>query len=116
MTQDQEKTLQQAIRQNGANRQLDILIEEMAELTQAILKARRAGLIKDWGIPRPTIEDSMETITKYNNLCEETADVENALNQLKMMLDKANVKHFFDMKVERLQASLDKEKEESCKK
>ena len=56
--------------QSGANCQLDILIEEMAELTQAILKARRKGMVFS------------------RNFLEEYADVMVCMEQVKEQLVK----------------------------
>lgn len=80
----------------GADAQIDMLIEEMAELTKELLKARRAGV----GI-------------NHKPTAEEFADVKICMDQLAEQFKKAG---FYDMiqsieesKVKRLQKILDDE-------
>jgi len=66
-----EKTIyEQAIEMFGVEKQTDMLIEEMAELTQALLKNRRDPLNE----------------AKEQNIYEEIADVEIVLAQIKSVL------------------------------
>jgi NTP pyrophosphatase (non-canonical NTP hydrolase) len=72
MTPTEKTTLYKAvIKKYGAHPQLDMAMEESAELIQAINKFKR----------KPT----KETI---HNLCSEIADVEIMLEQLRLMLNK----------------------------
>lgn len=59
-----ETTHQRALSKFGENAQKEILIEEMAELTQAILKDRRG---------------------RESNISEEIADVQIVLDQIKLL-------------------------------
>ena len=82
-----EPILKKAISQNGEYGQLDICIEEMAELTQAISKLKR-GLT--------------------NNVEEEVADVEIMLEQVRMMslVDNDLIDDIKAQKIERLRERL----------
>lgn len=64
-SEEQLEVLETALDTYGYQNQSDILIEEMAELTKAIIKHRRYG--------------SKET---FDNLCEEIADVSIMLQQM----------------------------------
>lgn len=68
-TRDYE-VLRNAIRTFGNDSQIDMLIEEMSELTKALLKARRSGR-KDYHMPQ---------------VLEELTDVEICLDQLRLIL------------------------------
>lgn len=72
-----------AIEEFGVVAQVDMLIEEMAELTQALLKWRRG-------------KDAMD------NVHEEVADVEIMLAQIKTGLNPNIIKNHKDYKIERL--------------
>lgn len=65
------KILQAAVDTYGASVQTDMMIEEMSELTKALLKWRRAATI-----------DGDCTAEKYNAVLEEMADVGIMLNQM----------------------------------
>lgn len=82
-----EPILKKAISQNGEYGQLDICIEEMAELTQAISKLKR-------GLP--------------SNIEEEVADVEIMLEQVRMMslVDTKRIDDIKQQKIERLRERL----------
>ena len=108
MTPDQEKTLHEAITKKGVPHQLDMVIEEAAELIQSINKARRTGIIHEWGISAPCVEQNMNQVEAYNNLCAETADLKIMLAQLEMMLDSERIKISVDRKINRLQENLNK--------
>ncbi len=56
ITQNQITTYTQAWATYGSDRQIDILIEEMSELTQALIKARRNGKIFSTGIIHETAD------------------------------------------------------------
>jgi hypothetical protein len=108
MTPEQQQTLHQAITRFGVPNQLDMVIEEAAELIQSINKARRAKIVHEWGVSKPCMEQNMDQIEAYNNLCAETADMKIMLAQLEMMLDEERIKISFDRKINRLQENLNK--------
>ena len=58
----------------GYSSQSHILIEEMAELTKAIIKKQRARTLRDH-------------LQAYENIIEEIADVEICLEQIKYLMD-----------------------------
>lgn len=77
----------------GANTQLDMLIEEMAELTQAILKARREGKLFS------------------ENLIEEFADVTICMEQLELQFPPksvlwSNIEYVKEYKLRRLKENV----------
>ena len=88
-TEEQQKIMQNAVRKYGVDAQDDIAIEEMSELTKAIIKNRR---YKDFNT--------------YENLCEELADVSIMLEQMMMSLDKDRVQVYINQKLERLNKRL----------
>lgn len=65
--------MKRAIDTYGQSAQLDLVVEEMAELTKAISKLRRAR-------PGPEFRATVE------NIVEETADVQIMIDQLRMIL------------------------------
>lgn len=83
-----EPILKKAISQNGEYGQLDIAIEEMAELTQAISKFKRG---------------------KDHNIEEEVADVLIMMQQIQMMsfINKSKIDGIMQKKIERLGKRLD---------
>jgi NTP pyrophosphatase (non-canonical NTP hydrolase) len=90
-----EATLKKAIETFGVNSQEDVAIEEMSELTKAIIKNRRYG-----------------TMRTENNLLEEMADVFIMLMQLMII-------HGFDydivsQKIARLKQRLESEAEDNA--
>ena len=112
MTPEQKQVLAEAIKVFGAQGQIQTMaVEELAELTQAITKATRAGIIKPWGIKPPCQESSMAEIEAYNNLCEEAADVEIMLEQIKLMLNPEFFQIRLDRKIKRLQETIYKHKQ-----
>ena len=80
---DKEKIYRKVIGKYGIEAQLDMVIEEMSELTKEICKIKRGK-------------------GKYMNIVEEIADVEIMLDQLKMICQiRVNVLH--DMKFQKLE-------------
>lgn len=78
----------------GFYSQSHMMIEEMAELAQALNKLYRAQ-----GNVQPTDIDLIEAL---DHIYEEIADVEVCLEQIKLLLDcEANVKTWKDIKVAR---------------
>ncbi len=92
---EQTEVLQEALNTYGIDKQLDIAIEEMAELTKAIIKHRRYA--------------SRDT---YENLCEEVADVAIMLEQIILSTNCDTVQTFAMAKVARLQFRLEQLKEQ----
>lgn len=88
---EQTATLLQALNTFGIDKQLDIAIEEMSELTKAIIKHRRYA--------------SRET---YENLCEETADVAIMIEQLFLSTKRDDIAKYAVAKIERLKQRLEK--------
>lgn len=88
-TEEQRKIMQNAVRKYGVDAQDDIAIEEMSELTKAIIKNRR-----------------YKTFATLENLYEELADVYIMLEQIMMSLDKDRVQSYINSKLERLNERL----------
>lgn len=88
-TEEQQKIMLNALDTYGVAAQDDIAIEEMSELTKAIIKDRR---YKDYDT--------------YENLCEELADVFIMCEQILMSLDRDRVQSYIDAKLERLNERL----------
>ena len=88
-TEEQKGIMLQALSRYGVDAQDDIAIEEMSELTKAIIKNRR-----------------YETFATLENLYEELADVYIMLEQIMMSLDKDRVQSYIDSKLERLNERL----------
>lgn len=92
-----KQLLERVITANGMNKQLDIAIEELSELIQAICKIKRRDSL------------SNESFAVKGNLAEEMADVEIVLAELKLMFDNEdNVKEWKDYKLDRLEKRLNK--------
>lgn len=103
---DQGTVLHEVIKTYGNNAQIDVAIEEMSELTKALMKHRRA--IKSQS---KTDIGSIDFEEKRNNVIEEMADVEIMIQQLVMIYDcRDEVKEQIDFKVKRLQDRLKKTK------
>lgn len=88
-TEEQTEIMLNALGKYGVAAQDDIAIEEMSELTKAIIKSRRYN--------------NSDT---YENLCEELADVFIMCEQILMSLDKDKVQSYIDAKLERLNERL----------
>ena len=91
---DDERIMQQAIETYGVQAQCDVAIEEMAELTKAIMKLRRVA--DDYGKTQAALE----------NLLEEIADVDIMIDQLKIMWGPKQVEEYQKKKLERLERRL----------
>jgi len=89
-----------ALKAWGEEAQLDMVIEEMAELIQAISKFRRAR----------TQEKKAKA---YIHMCEEIADVENMINQLRYMFDADLIDKFKAEKLQRTMKRIRKDRDES---
>jgi NTP pyrophosphatase (non-canonical NTP hydrolase) len=88
-TEEQKGIMLQALSRYGVDAQDDIAIEEMSELTKAIIKNRR-----------------YKTFATLENLYEELADVYIMLEQMVMSLDKDRVQSYVNSKLERLNERL----------
>ena len=90
-----KQLLERVITAYGMNKQLDVAIEELSELIQAICKIKRRDSI------------SNESFAVKGNLAEEMADVEIVLAELKLMFDNEdNVKEWRTYKLDRLEKRL----------
>lgn len=105
---NKEDILKQAILKFGVTNQLDMVIEECAELIKAINKLKRLGGINEYGVKPPLKKSPNEYCLEYYNLCSEVADVEIMLDQLKLMLNKDAVELSKERKLERLKNKLNK--------
>lgn len=76
--------LQKAIATYGEQSQVDMAIEEMAELTKALLKYRR--------------NENMAVSERLDNIIEEIADVQIMLDQLKMIYGSTEKQDEFKLK------------------
>jgi NTP pyrophosphatase (non-canonical NTP hydrolase) len=88
-TEEQKGIMLQALSRYGVDAQDDIAIEEMSELTKAIIKNRR-----------------YKTFATLENLYEELADVYIVLEQIMMSLDKDRVQNYVNSKLQRLNERL----------
>ena len=89
-----ERIMRQAIETYGVQSQCDVAIEEMAELTKAIVKIRRVA------------DDYGKTQAALDNLMEEIADVDIMIDQLKIMWGTKQVEEYRMRKLERLNRRL----------
>ena len=94
MAPDDERIMQQAIETYGVQAQCDVAIEEMAELTKAIVKIRRVA------------DDYGKTQAALDNLMEEIADVDIMIEQMKIMWGPKRVEEYRRKKLERLDRRL----------
>ena len=95
----QTETLQQAILKYGKHSQVDMAIEEMSELTKALLKERRNE--------KTEVTKSAVPLPLILNIIEEIADVEIMTEQLKMIFDcRGQVEEVKSCKIDRLKERL----------
>ena len=88
-TEEQKGIMLNALKRYGVDAQDDIAIEEMSELTKAIIKNRR-----------------YKTFATLESIYEELADVYIMLEQIMMSLDKDRVQSYINSKLERLNERL----------
>lgn len=100
---ENKEVFEKAIKKFGVINQLDMVIEECVELIQAINKAKRNGIVNNWGISPPSQECGIEEINAYNNLCSEFADVKIVMAQLELMLRPDFVQISYERKINRLE-------------
>lgn len=79
--------LKKAIETWGNESQIELMIEEMSELTQAIQKNKRG-------------KDNLD------NIHEEIADVSLMIEQMNMIFDKSEINKWKELKIERLKKRL----------
>lgn len=80
----------------GVDSQLNMVTEEIGELLQAISKFRRAYN-----------KDDKTKAKAYDHLCEEVADVENMMMQMREMFDPERIDYYKKAKIERITRKLD---------
>lgn len=99
-THEELKVLQSAIDHYGEENQLDMAIEEMAELTKAICKYKRAVKERERDICHSTAKD---VIFAKGDIVEEIADVYVMLEQLTVIFNcKERVSAIASEKIDRL--------------
>lgn len=91
-----ERIMRQAIETYGRQAQTDVAIEEMAELTKALLKTRR--------VPD---DDYATQEHACSNVIEEIADVSIMIDQLKIMYGERYVNAVREQKLVRLESRLE---------
>ena len=97
--------LKSAICAYGSSAQIDMAIEEMSELTKAMLKKRRADSAEG--------PDSIAALAALSNIREEMADVIIMLTQLMMIYgDRNTIGNDIEKKILRLKRRLEKKFEE----
>jgi NADH/NAD ratio-sensing transcriptional regulator Rex len=83
-----------ALKKWGTDLQVDMLIQEMSELTHALLKLRQKKFNN---------KNKHETFKEYiDNIEQEIADVQIMLNQIKLLFNKENIDEWKFKKLERL--------------
>lgn len=97
-----ERIMRQAVETYGVQAQCDVAIEEMAELTKALMKTRR--------VPD---DDHAAQEHARSNVIEEIADVEIMIDQLKIMYGEHYVNAVREQKLVRLESRLNDAEKES---
>ena len=92
-TEERRALLDRAITTYGAPAQMDMAVEEMAELTKALCKIKRA-------------QDGCEVTAAIGNVIEEMADVQIMLDQLRIIFHRST-EEVEEAKLERLKNRLD---------
>jgi NTP pyrophosphatase (non-canonical NTP hydrolase) len=102
--------LESAIQVYGISNQLDMAVEECAELIQAINKIKRNFTIDEIkNIKNGShVFKSTEDALIYNNVCSEIADVKIMLYQLEKIFDKKNIDIAEERKLIRLEENITK--------
>lgn len=93
----ERQVMQRAINTYGMQAQCDVAIEEMAELTKALIKIRRVA------------DDYEKVPDALANVIEEIADVEIMVDQLKIMYGEKAVEAVRAEKLERLEGRLNEQ-------
>jgi NTP pyrophosphatase (non-canonical NTP hydrolase) len=93
---DEHELFKQAVDKWGRLSQIDMMIEECAELTKALCKLRRKHHPSD-------------TAALVNDICEEIADVQIVAGQMRIVFGAEEVDDWYKEKVARLQNLLNRE-------
>lgn len=101
MRENERAIMQRAINTYGTQAQCDVAIEEMAELTKALMKIRRVA------------DDYEKVPAALDNVIEEIADVEIMIDQLKIMYGEPRVDAVRKQKLVRLESRLNDAEKES---
>ena len=102
------KVMQECIDTYGADKQIDQAIEEMSELTKALLKHRRKAIQLEGGNVNPTPDTDL--VKARTDILEETADVIIMLTQIIMIFGGRDfVERIIESKVDRQKKRLRKE-------
>lgn len=91
---DRKKILERAIDTYGMHTQVDMCLEEMAELSKALLKMRRSG---------------GDIADKLDNIREEIADVQIMIDQMRIIYGADQVYRIERAKLDRLEQRLARE-------
>lgn len=100
-----ESVYKKAVDTWGVESQMNMMTEEIGELLQAISKYRRSYNKSD-----EVKQDA------FNHLCEETADVENMINQFRYILGSETVDLYKEKKLKRTLEKIIKSENEKNKK
>ncbi len=114
MTPKQISVLQSAINRYKAVNQLEMAIEESAELIQSINKLKRNHLIGHSAILLPDANDSLKISKVYFDFISEVADVKIMIQQIELMLcdtGKEALQISTDRKIDKLENNLNKQYE-----
>lgn len=87
---NRNQILHAAVDTFGRHSQMMMMVEEMSELTKAIIKYHRVTNMRD----RPS---------SVQNILEEIADVQIVLDQMKIMFDRQSIEHVEQEKLKRLE-------------
>lgn len=90
---EENKTLKDAVLKYGRDAQMDIVVEECSELIKAIMKFKRYG------------SHNLDTelhLGLIRDICEEIADVDIMIDQLKMIFSRQLIEEYKIEKIERL--------------
>lgn len=98
LNEEQREVLQLAIEIYDVDNQIFLAIEEMAELTKALLELRRVDP-----------NDKTEIKKRICDIEEETADVAIMIAQLEMIFDAGRIQSMANKKIKRLAQRLHKE-------
>ena len=113
---NKEQILLDAIEEFGAGNQIEMAIEECAELIQALNKIKRTfnpqylHLLKANGGHRP-FENTKEALI-FCNVCSEIADVKIMIQQLEKIFSKEHIDISEERKLIRLEGRIDKWRKE----
>lgn len=100
MKHEEKKILQAAIDKWGGDMQVRMALEEMAELSKALLKFGRAS--------DNHADEQQQLIDRYENVLEEIADVQIMLDQMRLLYGGNGVRlaYYRQLKLDRLKNKL----------